>query len=193
MGLQLQVKWPDSLKGKGKIAEVEAAKNSILMEGGYALQEVLADWMREVEANHPSRFGKRLNHFTPDGVLDPVVEGNSVAVPITIAGITRALHDLVIRPVEAKMLAIPLHADAYGIQPREWNDKHPKGSEDALFRPKGKDWLARKGQNGSLVLMYALKNEVTQPRDETLLPPADKMANAVIEAMGDAIEAILNS
>ena len=189
MPLTITVKWPDSLKGAGKIAEIESMKPSILFEGGKALQELLADWMRDLNS---SRSTHGSNHYNPNDVHEPVVDGDRVSVPITTLGISRALHDIIIRPVEAKSLAIPLHASAYGISPREYSNQHPKGTPEALFRPKGKDYLA-KNDNGSLVVMYLLRKQVHQKQDRSLLPPAEDMSNAVMDAISDAIGAILTS
>lgn len=189
MSLNIKVTLPESLNGKGKIADIETSKSSILLEGGKALQELLAQWMRDLDSAR-SKHGS--NHFTPTGVHEPVVEENTVSVPIFIPGITRALHDIVIRPVEANSLAIPVHADAYGTSPREYNSNHPKGSTDALFRPRGKDYLA-KNDGGELVVMYLLRKSVHQKQDETLLPPNEEMNKAVMDAVLKAVEIILNN
>jgi len=188
--LTLSFKWPDSLKGKGKIEAIVKNKPSILLEGGIALQELLAEWMRQLNSAR-SKHGS--NHYTPDGIQAPRVEGDKVAVPITIPGINRALHDIVINPVEAKQLAIPVHADAYGISPREYNTIHPKGTAEALFKPKGKDYLFKNDSSGNIVLMYVLKNTVHQQQDRTLLPPAEDMNKTIMEAISDAVSVILNN
>ena len=187
--MNLQIKWPASLQGKGKIEKVESQKPSILLVGGMAVQELLQEWMSQL---NDTRSTHGSNHYNPEKVLDPIVEGNYVFVPITIPGISRALHDIVIRPVEAQALAIPLHADAYGISPREYNDTHPQGHPDALFKPKDKDYLA-KNDGGELVVMYLLRSSVHQKKDRTLLPPADNIINAFNEAVGEAVEAVLQS
>lgn len=189
MGLQLKVTLPESLQGKGKIADIETLKPSILLEGGKALQELLAQWMRDLNAAR-SKHGS--NHFTPEDVHEPVVEESTVSVPIFTPGITRALHDIVIRPVEANALAIPVHADAYGTSPREYNLNHPKGTPEALFRPKDKDYLA-KNDGGKLVVMYLLRNSVHQPQDPSLLPSEEQMASTVMEAVSNAVKAILEN
>ena len=190
MALTFRVELPPSLQGKGKVAEVDRMRPSILQEGGKALQELLAAWMVDLDATR-SRHGS--HHFTPDDVHEPVVEGESVSVSISTPGINRALHDIIIRPVEAQALALPVNEAAYGIQPRRYNVNHPKGTPEALFRPKGKDYLAKKGPDGGLVVMYLLRDSVTQPQDRSLLPPDDKMDKAFSGAVHDAVEAILNS
>lgn len=190
MPLNIKVTLPESLKGKGKIAEIDRLKPSILFEGGKALQELLAQWMVDLNSAR-SKHGS--NHFTPDGVHDPVVDGNTVSVPISIPGITRALHDIVIRPVEARALAIPVNEAAYGISPRRYNVNHPKGTPDALFIPKGKNYLAKTDNAGNLIVMYVLKDSVTQRQDRTLLPSDEAMNEAFSNAVHDAVEVILNS
>lgn len=190
MGLSFKVTYPESLTGGGKIDEIERQKTAILEEAGTSLYELICDWMRQLNQSRSPRSG----HFdaTPDNVLDPVVDGDSVHVSITIPGITRALHDIVIRPVEAKALAIPVHADAFGMSPREYNQRFPKGSPEALFHPKGKDWLAKRDGKG-LAVMYYLTDIVHQSQDRSLLPPDEDLNKAITDGVVNAIEAILES
>lgn len=190
MGIKIKVTLPDSLKGKGKIEKVIEKKGEILEHGGKELAKLLRNWMRDLDSSR-SKHGS--HHFTPSGIHAPIVEGDSVSVPIYIAGITRALHDIVINPVEAKSLALPVNDSAYGIAPREYNDRHPKGTPEALFKPKGKDYLAKNDNAGNLVVMYILRKSVHQKQDSTLLPPDDQMNQTVMDAVSDAVEVILNS
>lgn len=189
MGLQIKVTLPDSLKGAGKIQKIQDSKESILDKGGEALAILIRNWMRQLES---SRSKHNSGHFSPSKVHDPIVDGDTVGVPIYVPGITRALHDIVINPKEAKALAIPLHESAYGMSPRGYTDRHPKGSPEALFKPKGKDYLAR-NDNGNLVVMYLLRKEVHQKQDRTLLPPAEEMSNTALKAIHGAVEAILST
>lgn len=189
MGLNIKVTLPESLKGQGKLKKIEDSKQTILNIGGEALAILLRNWMRDLDSSR-SKHGS--NHFNPSKVHDPIIEGDTVGVPIYVAGISRALHDIVINPVEAKSLAIPMHESAYGISPREYNDRHPKGTQEALFRPKEKDYLAKKDESGNLVVMYLLRKSVHQAQDASLLPPDDQINNTVMEAITDAVGTILN-
>lgn len=189
MGINLHVTYPPSMMGKGKIEKIERNKGSILLEGGIALQELLKEWMRDLDSSR-SKHGS--NHYTPTGVHAPEVKNDTFTVGIFIPGITRALHDIVIRPIEAQSLAIPMHADAYGISPKEYNLNHPKGTKEALFRPKKKDYLA-KNDAGRLVVMYLLRKSVHQDQDETLLPPDSEMNSTIMEAVRNAVDAVLDS
>lgn len=187
MGISISVQLPPSLTGGGKLQQIESQKNRILLEGGKAIQELLKDHMRKIDP--------RGRHFKPSGVTEPLVSNEGVSVGITTPGITRALHDLIIRPVEAQMLAIPLHADAYGMQPREYNLKHPKGTKKQIFLIKAKSgrlFLA-KNSGKELVLMYILKDEVFQRRDPTLLPTEQEMQSTFSDAVDEAVKTILKA
>lgn len=87
---------------------------------------------------------------TPDG-----------GVGIDIAGASRAYHDIDIRPIRAKFLAIPIHAAAYGKSPKDFGKQ--------LFTIKGKRALFIKKGSG-IVAMFALAKKAHQPQDKTLLP-----------------------
>ena len=196
MGIKITATLPPSLTGSGKIGQIESLKPHILLEGGAALQKLLKNHMRMLESTrgkYPS--GKRDNHFKPEDVQSPVVNGETVSVGITTPGITRALHDIIIRPVEARALAIPLHADAYGYQPREYNMIHPKGSKDRIFLIKAKSGNAFLAKNNGkeLVLMYILKDSVYQRRDPTLLPTTEEMQSAFTDAVDEAVKTILKA
>ena len=188
--ISIQYTLPDF----SRVQKVADHQKDILFEGGKSIQELLKDHMRMLDAtrgNHPS--GKKTKHFRPESVLEPQVSGSDVSVGITTPGITRALHSIVIRPVEAKMLAIPLHADAYGMQPREYNMLHPRGNKDALFLLKARsgNLFLTKNEARNLVLMYILKDQVFQPKDETLLPTQEQLDSTFRNAVQTAIDIIL--
>lgn len=196
MGIKISIQLPPSLTGGGKLGKIESLKNALLLRGGVAIQKLLKDHMRMLEqtrGKYPS--GKRSKHFKPEDVLSPVVNGESVSVGITTPGITRALHDIIIRPVEAKMLAIPLHADAYGMQPREYNIVHPKGTKEQIFLIKAKsgNLFLAKNNGKDLVLMYILKDRVYQRQDPTLLPTKEQMQSTFTEAVDEAVKTILKA
>lgn len=189
MGVVIKVEYPASLTGSGKVAKVDEMKPSILLQAGRELAKLLGNWLNQLRTSR-SRHGS--NHFTSNDVHEPIVEGDTVSVGVQTLGIGRALHDIVIQPVEATKLAIPVSEAAYGMSPREYSRFHPRGTPEALFRPKGKDWLA-KNEDGNLVLMYVLKDSVTQKQDRTLLPPDEEMNATISNAVHDAVEAILQN
>lgn len=178
----LTINVPESLAEKGKIQEIKDNIPNILEVGGMAVRILLQQHMIELNASR-SKHGS--NHYNTDGIQEARVVGDTVQIPITIPGITRALHDIVIRPVEAKALAIPVHASAYGLSPREYSNYN---SGEKLFIPKGKDYLAKVDENGELVVMYVLKKQVHQYQDKSLLPEP----KAISDTFKDAAQEIIN-
>lgn len=85
---------------------------------GSTISKVLTSTTR----NHISNRFPGSTHYD----VNKVNEGKSGTSPngatgesiIDIPGFSRAWHDITIRPVNAKMLAIPIHREAYGKSPR---------------------------------------------------------------------------
>lgn len=104
---------------------------------------------------------------------------SSATVTIPIAGISRAFHPLVITPVKAHYLTIPVAAAAYGHRVRElrrlgWSIFRVKNHDILMGHPKG-DKTSR--------TLYALKKRVTIPQDRSLLPSDDDIAYAINSAV----------
>ena len=106
-----------------------------------------------------------------------VTSGKSIGLEgttnVDIEGAGRAYHDVIIRPVRAKMLTIPMHSDAFHHSARDFND---------LFKPKGKNILAR-NVNGNLVAMFALAKSAFQKQDSSLMPTDDNLAGGIFKAL----------
>lgn len=103
------------------------------------------------------------------------VDGNVGVVTIPIAGISRAFHEVTIRPGPGKSaLTIPIAAEAYGR-----NVVEMRSSGWVVFRPKKSRLLfgSRDGVAGALPL-YALVAVVRQPQDRTLLPSDEELGAA---------------
>jgi len=90
----------------------------------------------------------------------------SATVRIPIPGISRAWHDLDIRPVNAKKLTVPVNAISYGHRVKELRSRGWKffRAGDALFGYRGK------GGRRKTLPLYALKDSIRQLRDPDLLP-----------------------
>lgn len=74
-------------------------------------------------------------------------------VLVDVPGVTRAYHDIDIKPKRASKLKIPLHRSAFGIE---------ASNEQLMFikNKSGNEFLARIEENGALVFMYVLKDHV---------------------------------
>ena len=112
-------------------------------------------------------------HWDPNKVTSERGVGLTGTTNIDIEGAGRAYHDVIIRPVRAKMLTIPMHQNAFHHSARDFND---------LFKPKGKNILAR-NVNGNLVAMFALAKSAFQKQDSSLMPTDDNLAGGIFRAL----------
>lgn len=191
MKIDIEVKLPPFDADK----RISNGMNSILRAAGSNLAKCIRSHMRRLNATRrsPLSGGKPSNHFSPNKVLEPVVSQDAVTVAVAIPGISRAYHDIDIYPKEANALAIPLHESAYGMQPREINDR----GTYKLFRIK-KDGvpgnvLYRNGDDGELIAMYALTQHVHQVKDPSLMPTNQKLTDEALNGAVAAIKAILGA
>ena len=175
--------------------KINNGMNSILRAAGSNLAKCIRRHMRHLNASRhsPLSGGKSSNHFSPEKVSEPTVSQDAVTVTVDIPGITRAYHDIDIYPKEANALAIPLHESAYGISPRENNDR----GTYKLFRIK-KDGvpgnvLYRNDEDGGLIPMYALTKHVHQVQDPTLMPSNQELTDSAIEGLKSALKVVLQN
>ena len=112
-------------------------------------------------------------HYDPSKVNQGDSLGVIGTVNVDIPGISRAYHDVIIRPVRARHLTIPMHQSAYGKKVSDFND---------LFKPKGKNILAR-NVNGNLVAMFALAKSAFQKKDSSLMPTDENLASGIFRAL----------
>lgn len=108
-------------------------------------------------------------------------EGTQVVVPHPM--FRRAYHDIVIRPVRAKALAIPVSGEAYGKAPRSFANLFVWKSK------KGNKFLARR-DGKELSLVYLLKEAVSQPKDPSLLPTEAELWSAAKRGLAAEIRRI---
>ena len=174
--------------------QIQNGMNSILRSAGQNLAKCIRKHMRTLNSTRHSALsgGRHSNHFSPNKVLEPVVADNNVTVAVAIPGISRAYHDIDIYPKEANALAIPLHESAYGISPRENNDRgiyklfriNKSGSTEkgnVLYRKEGDE----------LIAMYALTQHVHQTQDSSLMPTNEQMTDEALQGAVAAIKTIL--
>ncbi len=138
---------------------------------------------------------RSLSAFTGGGAKPETFSRDATADGVTVVvantpGLRRAYGPLTVRPVRAKCLTIPLHADAYC---RTVAELRAEGRR--IFRPKGTGILAEAtgetetaaGSDGKphrrrrLRALYALRKSVTLPRDEGLLPGDSEIADWAAE------------
>jgi hypothetical protein len=112
----------------------------------------------------------------------------SATEAIPIAGISRAWHDLDIRPQNADKLTLPCNAISYGHRVKELKGRgwrFFRGGDKVLFGTKGR------GKNRKTLALYILKDRVRQAQEPELLPSKDEIARAAETSMGRYIAHIL--
>ena len=177
---------------------IQENMRSILGNAGERLNRLVRSHIRTIAAERhgtANRLGaKPTGHFKASDVLPAKVNesDNSVTVTVTTPGIVRAVKDVTILPKEAKSLAIPLHASAYGIQPRELNDR----GEYDMFRLKKKGSkepgnILYRRDGDELIPMYLLVRRVFQKKDESLMPNQTQMMREAVNGAESAIKLIL--
>lgn len=113
-------------------------------------------------------------------VLENVSEASATIAIKNTPGLSRAWHDLTIRPVEKRALTLPISRVSHG---KRVADLRREGHE--IFRPKGTNILAEnsgKSKNARMRPLYALVGRVTVPKDEGLLPKQSKVREWCVES-----------
>ena len=171
---------------------------SVYRNAGVRLARCIRNHMRMLASTRhetANRLGATpTNHFKASDVLPPNATNSDVSVTITTPGISRAYHDIDIEPVNGQFLTIPLHADAYGIGAREFEERgygklfriNRKGSTE-----KGNVLYTKDVLNGKPIPMYALTAHVHQVQDPSLMPTNDKMTQEALDGALAAIKQIL--
>ena len=149
--------------------------------------------LRASAARHrtASRLGATPTGHLSDGAANIRMEkaGRRAVVTVPIPGITRAFHDLHIRPRNAKALTIPINAVAYGMRAPElaargWS----------LFTLPAKEGpgagilFGRRAGARSTVALYLLRERADVPQDRELMPSDEEMGEALAYGVQAEIE-----
>ncbi len=182
--MELFVSARISPKLRGLLTEEPADyRQELFSVGGNALAEGLKRYLRrEADRRHftANRLGARPTGLLRKGAarITWLASASDAVVSVPIVGISRAFHDLTIRPRKAKELTIPVAGAAYGHRVRElarmgWR----------IFRPRGKDYLMGTKEGGEAKLLYTLRKSVTVRKDRSLLPTDDQVSATITNAM----------
>ena len=118
------------------------------------------------------------SHYDPNKV-NPSNESrlNEGVVDVDVPGVSRAYHDIDIRPRNRQYLTIPMHREAFGRSAADFND---------LFLVKkkkdGSAFLA-KNDGGNLSMMFFLAKGVHQRRDSKIMPSDSEMASVAMSRL----------
>lgn len=135
--------------------------------------------------NHFKTIYPGSTHYSPDKVLNGKSKNNVGEIIVDVPGVTRAYHDITIKPKRAKALTIPIHRSAYGFKAKHFTDLF------AIKRKDGKSFLARSLADGSLVFMYVLAKSAFQKQDKRLMPSDETLAENIANRLKPFIDNII--
>ena len=118
---------------------------------------------------HVSQKYPGSTHWSLDKIVKGVSTTNEGSVDVNVDGATRAYNDITILPIHGSYLTIPILEEAKGKTVADY---------DGLFRPKGKDYLA-KVMEGNLVAIFALVQSAFQPKDSSLMPKDENFCASI--------------
>lgn len=167
------------LTGSVVSAVVKAFEDTVAASG-----KDIVDGLYHTTRNHVARRYPGSTHWNTDRIS----KGSSSAsaseasgyVDVNVAGATRAYHDVTIRPVFAKSLTIPIHAESYGKRASDF---------PGIFKPKGKNVLAKKESTGGLTFLFALAKKAFQKQDKTLLPTDETFSENIVLRFTKSLQA----
>ena len=87
-------------------------------------------------------------------------------------GVTRAYHDMLIKPRFKRALTIPMHRAAYGKKASDFDNTF------ILKKKDGRAFIVQK-QSGQLVFLFRLAQQVFQKQDRRLMPSDDTLCKNI--------------
>ena len=119
----MRIKLVDS-NGNSPKSAVESKLSSLLQRVRNS-GKLIQDGLLWTTRNHFSTIYPGSTHYSPDKVQPASISNGmnpSAAVDVDVPGVTRAYHDLDIRPRFRRALTIPMHRDAYGRRASSFSD-----------------------------------------------------------------------
>ena len=112
-------------------------------------------------------------HYNPDKVVINEVTQNSGQINVDIPGISRAYHDIDIKPINRNYITIPFE-NAINKRASDFSNTF------IVTKKNGKKFIAQKTPVGIAFLFY-LSKHVHQQQDETLMPDNDYLVEKIMD------------
>lgn len=180
--MQITLKTSNNLlPGNGISALLRRVVAHLNMKSG----GIISDGLQATVRNHVSTIYPGSKHYDPSKVNKTAdgSNGNTGAVDIDIPGITRAYHDITIRPIRAKALTIPLHSAAYGKRASDFQDLQ-------LVRTKNGTAFLAQNNGGNLTFMYLLAKSAFQKKDNRLMPSDETLSENIFQRLRPYIDSV---
>lgn len=131
--------------------------------------KLIQDGMLWTVRHHFETIYPGSTHYSPEKVTPGDKGDGSMpygSIDIDVPGVTRAYHDMHIRPRFRRALTIPIHRESYGKRAADFADLFVVKSRNT-----GKAYLAKKTPGSTdLTYLFRLASSVYQRRDKRLMP-----------------------
>lgn len=200
-GIAIEVHSGDVMAALSRV-ETGAQFRQVVNIIGRAGVNHMRDHLRAYNDAHPNAMGwPRSNFFAAAArATNYRLGANSVDLTVSHTGIAQRYYGGEIKPVNAKVLALPAVAEAYGRRPGEFNNLELVGSRkhgflalverqsDAISYGRRRKDGSRKIKQGKKLggrIMYWLVPKVTQKGDPAVLPTPEALGGAIRERMSE--------
>ena len=160
----MRIKIVDS-NGNSLKSAVESRLSSLLQRVRNS-GKLIQDGLLWTTRNHFSTIYPGSTHYSPDKVQPASISNGTTptaTIDVDVPGVTRAYHDLIIKPRFRRALTIPMHRSAYGRKASSFTDTF------VLKKKNGSRFIVQ-NSGSQLVFLYVLKDRVFQRQDSRLMP-----------------------
>lgn len=180
----------------------------IAVAAAESLADLIRAHLKNLEDTRPNKMGWPRTHFWADAYKDvqnPTRRVDGAAVALTNPGLAQRYFGGEIVPHGHPFLAIPARAEAYGHNPRDFDNLVPiitgpgRGelieaeAQRVSFGRKKKDGTrtVKEGEEVGGLAMFWLVDKVHQDPDPSVLPTEEKMSDAVQHGAQTRIDRIV--
>jgi hypothetical protein len=167
------------------LAEMDIPLREINDIAGNGVAEAVRDHLAGLDASRPNKLGGKRQNFYGNAAESVTVQATEAGavVAVTQLGFALRFYGGTVKPVNAKALAIPATAAAYGIAPRE-----APVPLTAFFFKGAKAVGALKDEGGRVWFWLARESE--HKADDSLLPSTERLTNEAVGALSVFIDAL---
>lgn len=126
----------------------------------------IADGLLWTTRDHFEKRYPGSKHYDPEKVMESEIHNGQTPtgeIEISVPGVSRAYHDITIRPRFRKFLTIPMRGEAFGKKASDFSDLFVNRQKN------GSVFLAHK-VGGHLVRLFRLVRQAFQKQDPRIMP-----------------------
>ena len=191
--ITVHIESADFQKQIGALLQATQRPRPLLQAAARSVVRDLQRHFREREKTPNKLGGKRTHWWARVARSTAVAEVTDARAVVSISepGIGLQVSGGMVRPVEAKALTIPIHAEAYGRRAK--TVELLTGMKLFRVKPKGSPhtFLARSLGDDTIRLLYVLKKVARIPADPNALPPRATLEWGAVEQAAAVLRRML--